>query len=389
MPGYDVSSSSVGNPDELEAEWRDLQCRSKCSFFQSWGWIGVWLKQIAAGLQPVLVRVRCEGKLVGMGIFVPRDIRRRYLFRSNALYLHEYPCDGRNMVIEYNGLLAARGHEQAVYARVIEHLFQANAGLDELYFGGIDEDVDLQDTLQRTGGGCEGVRLCLLEESPAWSVNLEAFGEGLDAYLATLSKNRRAQIRRSLREYESSGRLLLEEALDCDAALDYLDGLKQLHTQRWQKQGAAGVFANPVWEAFHRAVIREGFPEGTVQLLKVGSGKRVAGYLYNLVWRNHVYVVQTGFEAVTDKRLMPGYVVHALAVVHNRARGMTVYDLMHGDSLYKRILCNQSRTLRWVVLQRPRFKFALENLAVAVVRRWRSASVRPLAAEHDKTGSSW
>ena len=371
MPGYDTSSSSVDNPDELEADWRDLQRRSDCSFFQSWGWIGVWLKQIVTGLRPVLVRVRHEGHLVGMGIFVPRDIRRRYLFRSNALYLHEYPCDGRNMVIEYNGLLAARGHEQAVYASAIESLFQANAGLDELYFGAIDEGVDLAGALRRAGDGFEGARLRLLEESPTWSVNLAAFGEGLDAYMATLSKNRRAQIRRSLREYESSGRLQLEEARDCDAALDYLHGLKQLHTERWQKQGAAGVFANPRWEAFHRAVIRQGIAEGTIQLLKVSSGSRVAGYLYNLVWRKHVYVVQTGFEAVTDKRLMPGYVVHALAVAHNRARGMAVYDLMHGDSLYKRILCNQSRTLRWMVLQRPRLKFALENLAVAAVRRCR------------------
>ena len=372
MPGYKVSSCSAEHSDELEPEWRELQCRSDCSFFQSWGWIGVWLKQIAAGLQPMLVRVRHEDTLVGMGIFVRRDIRRRHLFRSNALFLHEYPFDGRNMVIEYNGLLAARDHEQAVYAGVISHLFQADARLDELFFGAIDERVDLTGALRQAGDSCDGISPRLLDESLAWSVDLGKFGEGIDAYLATLSKNRRAQIRRSLRDYEASGRLQLEEARDCDEALDYLAGLKQLHTRRWREKGIAGVFANPLWEEFHRAVIQQGYPEGTIQLLKVSNDSRVAGYLYNLVWRNHVYVVQTGFEAVTDKRLMPGYVVHALAVAHNRARGMAVYDLMHGDSLYKRILCNQSRTLRWVVLQRRRVKFGAENLAVATVRRCRS-----------------
>jgi CelD/BcsL family acetyltransferase involved in cellulose biosynthesis len=65
---------------------------------------------------------------------------------------------------------------------------------------------------------------------------------------------------------------------------------------------------------------------------------------------------------------MPGYVTHALAIVRNKQKGMHVYDLMHGDALYKRMLCNRTETLHWLVLQRRRLKFRLEDLAVKAVR---------------------
>jgi hypothetical protein len=50
---------------------------------------------------------------------------------------------------------------------------------------------------------------------------------------------------------------------------------------------------------------------------------------------------------------------------------MSVYDLMHGDSLYKQILCNREGKLQWVVVQRKRLKFCLEDLVVKVVRALR------------------
>ena len=86
-------------------------------------------------------------------------------------------------------------------------------------------------------------------------------------------------------------------------------------------------------------------------------------------------MLQTGFEVSKDKRLMPGYVVHCLAIVYNKQKGMKVYDLLHGNSLYKRILCNQSQTLYWLVLQRKRLKFSLEDCAVNAVRWFRRQAV--------------
>lgn len=359
------------NPDEIEHEWCALQVRAGCSYFQSWGWIGVWLKQIAMEFQPLVVRVLYGGNLVGLGIFVRREIKRHLFITSSALFLNEYPFDGRDMSIEYNGLLADHDHVGAVYSELMRHLFNTDKSLDEVFFGATAVGADSLWCLIDAGARREKLKLQSLEVSSTWAVDLESVGTGVRAYLDTLSRNRRAQIQRSFRLYEASGSLRMEEAENVDMAMEYFSGLKNLHMSRWQSRGQQGSFANKRWEALHRALILARFQYKEVQLLRVCDSEGPIGYLYNFIWRRHVYVLQTGFRESADKRLMPGYVVHALAIAHNKKQGMEVYDLMHGDSLYKRLLCNRNDSLEWLVIQRRRPKFGLENLALMLVRHAR------------------
>jgi len=365
---YRVESSVIVHPEELKPQWLDLQSRADGSYFLSWGWIGTWLAQIAVDLRPVVVKVWSDENLVGMGLFVSRDIKRHVLIHSRSLFLNEYPFDHKNMVIEYNGLLAQRDFEDMVYANVIGHLLQEYGQYDEFHFGAIADDSSLVNLEKSAGGNVD----CIInEESISWQVDLSGFAAGMDAYLASLSKNRRAQIWRSIRLYEEQGQLQLDEAGSTEEALSYFGGLKVLHTERWQSKGGRGSFANSQWEEFHRALIQARFDKGEIQLLKISNSISTIGYLYNFLWHKRVYVQQTGFRIPEDKRFMPGYVAHTLGIVHNKAKGMAVYDLMHGDSLYKRLLCNRSQKLYWVALQRNRLKFVAEKMAAGLVRRLR------------------
>ena len=241
MQAYRIESCILKHPEELRQAWLDLQERADCSYFLTWGWIGTWLQQIAITLSPVAVMVWHDEQLVGLAVFVPRNIKRRIAFRASALFLHEYPFDRNNMVIEYNGLLAARGHESAVYAEIVGHLLRDFKQYDEFHFGAIAEGPDL-DNLQQAAGS--HARLLINDESTAWQVDLKALEPGMDGFLATLSKNRRTQLRRSLRLYEEQGPLRLDEAQHMEQALDFFDGLKVLHTERRQLKGEGGAFAN-------------------------------------------------------------------------------------------------------------------------------------------------
>ena len=342
-----------------------MQKRACCSYFQAWGWIRTCLVQIAIDLQPVVVKVWLNGQLVGIGLFVSRDIKRRVIFHSRAMLLNEYPFDGRNMVIEYNGLLVARGCETAAYKKTIQFLLHEFNEHDEFMFGAVTEDTCFDSLFKMQ---INDAKLFIKESSQTWFVDLARIPDDIDEYLASMSKNRRAQIRRSIRLYENQGSLQINEAQNIEEAQSFFDGLKELHTKRWLSKGQPGSFANPRWEAFHRALIQNRFDTGEIQLLRVGNGSVVIGYLYNFVWQKHVYVLQTGFGDSADKRLMPGYVTHVLAIVYNRSKGMTVYDFMHGDNLYKKLLCNNSQKLLWVVLQRRRLSFVVEEFAVGIVR---------------------
>jgi hypothetical protein len=69
------------------------------------------------------------------------------------------------------------------------------------------------------------------EDSTARYVDLTCFPPGIDGYLASLSRNRRGQIRRSMKAYEQGGSLDINESENLEQALLYFDRLKVLHTE--------------------------------------------------------------------------------------------------------------------------------------------------------------
>lgn len=365
MPNYRTESCAIEHPQEIKQAWCQLQEDADCSYYQSWGWIGIWLEKIALKMKPVAIKVWAGDDLIGLSVFVGGGIKRHCIIHSRAMFLNEYPLEGKNMVIEYNGVLAARGFEKVVYEETANFLLKEFKDYDEFMFSAIAEGASF-DSLIKTQ--VNNAKFIVEQSSPSWFVDLACIPDDINGYLAGFSKNRRAQIRRSMQLYENQGALQIDEAQTIEQAQAYFDRLKVLHTHRWVSKGQPGLFANQKWEAFHRAMIQSRFDEGEIQLLKVSNGSTEIGYLYNFVWRKHIYVLQTGFDGSPDKKLMPGYVTHVLAILHNKSRGMSVYDLMHGDSLYKRMLCNRSQRLLWVVLQRQRLNFLLEKVAVDMVR---------------------
>jgi len=116
----------------------------------------------------LVVRVWFEDTLVGMGVFVRKRVTRRLIIHSDALFLNEYPFDGRNMVVEYNGLLADPSHQLAVYHETIAYLFQTYNSYNELFFSALRSKSHLIDL----AGQIKGVPLKILEESSAWSVSM-------------------------------------------------------------------------------------------------------------------------------------------------------------------------------------------------------------------------
>ncbi len=371
MSDYYVESEAITNLDVLKKNWLALQGHADCSFFQSWGWIGNWLEQIAKPLSPRLICVYWHQRVVGLGIFVPTVLRRHLVLYSHSMFLNEAPFDGNNMVIEYNGLLAARNHEAAVYQYTLGFLLQHYPTMDEYFFSALTTTKDYVESAADQYSA--KVKIICQEISNAWSLTLDYPGNEVNDYLATLGKNRRLQIKRSLRLYAQEGGVQIEAAQTPDQALTFMDGLKLLHTQRWQQSGKGGSFANPHWDKFHRAIIKHCFPDGEIQLLRVFNAQADIGYLYNFLWRGRVYVLQTGFAQEQDKRLMSGYVCHVLAIDYYKNKGMAIYDLMHGDSLYKKLLCNQSQPLYWLVVQRKEWRFLVEDVARVVVRRLRKS----------------
>ena len=72
---------------------------------------------------------------------------------------------------------------------------------------------------------------------PSYFVDLSLLRRGSDDYLKSVSSNSRRLTRRSIKQYESHGPLLLKEATGTVDALMMLEKLKVLHQNEWMRRG--------------------------------------------------------------------------------------------------------------------------------------------------------
>ncbi len=351
----------------LEGEWRQLESVAGGSFFQSWGWIGCWLETLPTELQPQLLRVHHQDASRGLGLLVGNTIVRHRLLRSRGLFLHE---TGRPeldcLTIEHNGLLAEESRVEDLAVRAFEELCR-HEDWDELFIGGVDLETAMR--YRRAAANC-ALRVHEVDRKPWYAVDLGRVRDAGD-FLALLSGNSRYQIRRSMRDYEQAGPLQVTVARTRDEARQCFDRLAGLHQASWRSRGQTGAFARDHFCRFHRRLIEREFASGTIQLSRICAGEQEIGYLYNFVHHGRVYAYQSGFAYANDGKRKPGLVCHALAVSLCARQGLVTYDLLAGDSQYKRTLATGGGEMVWLSLQRPRMRFRLEHRARRLRDAWR------------------
>lgn len=346
----------------MAALWQSVAARGRHSFFLTWHWVGCWLRE--SGVSPVLLFAMRGQTPVGAAILCrPRDASPSRVVPK--LHLNSAGDGGFDApFIEYNGFLlaedgAAQIEEAMVAGLAAMPAFRGHGkGLawGRLSFPGVE--ARLFAALERTG-----LPSRQLTELPSPYVDLGAIRAGGVAYLATRSRNTRQQIRRSIRLFEASGPLKLSAAANIDEAFAIFSELKTLHQRRWTAKGKPGAFAEPFFENFHQALIRDAWPSGAIDLLRVSAGERTIGCLYNFLHQGCAYAYQSGFTVDDDARLKPGLISHALAIERYLAAGLDRYLLLAGESRYKISLATGSDTLYWLETTRPGLLGSVSRLA--------------------------
>lgn len=356
--------SPIGSMSALEARWRVLEAVADGPFFLSWSWIGAWLRVLPDHNSLYLYECidPATAQPVALAIVSKEHITRKWLIRSSVLTLNEISDTGFNLCIEYNGLLARTEFATAAWAQLIHVLQYQLDDWDELKLTNIPEA-----TIQQLPTDPQ-LRFIADECHPTWIASLRDV-ISVDDILKRLSRNRRGQLRRSIKEYTALGALEIEMAASTDEALRFFNDMGVLHTERWNTVGKRGAYASPVWVRFHHDLIESAFNRGEIQLLRIRCGSRNIGFIYNFLWRGSVLMLQSGFVNETSNILRPGYVSHLLAMEFNAKRGEANYDFMMGDSEYKRVLGTASQPMMSVRLQKRRLKFSIEDVITGLYRR--------------------
>jgi CelD/BcsL family acetyltransferase involved in cellulose biosynthesis len=378
---------------ELEGEWRELLTRADHSFFLSWTWTATWLNSLPAADRPALMRSRCAGRTVGLAFLSSRKVTRHGFIRSHGVHLNSTgDSDLDDITIEYNALLIDKAMHDPVQTAMLQHLMTEVSAWDECHLPGMTHvaheltsaagtrlrqrtSTTFQVDLDRLGSESQATSDAL-EQAPTMAMAAskgasKGASKDIEGYLELLGQKPRYHIRRSLRQYALLGPLKLEAAQTQAQAQAFMAELQTLHSAYWASKGRPGAFLNPYVVSFHTQLIDAAFARGEVQLLRLSAGDKVISCMYNFIYQGKVYHYQSGINyTLFDGQDSPGLVSHAMAVSFNALAGQRVYDFMAGDQQYKRSLCTDTGELHWLVLQRNRLKFNIEDLLRRGKRRF-------------------
>jgi len=179
-------------------------------------------------------------------------------------------------------------------------------------------------------------------------------GADFEAYLGTLDKKERHEVRRKMRRAETAGAVRLERS--ADPAAD-LDAFVDLHQKRW---GAEGLFPLTTGGDQSRTFFRRLFEllggDGMIQLhfLAVDGRRIAAGVWFEDAGAWYLYNAGVDPEA---RELSPGVLLSATAIQAAIAAGRRRFDFLRGDEPYK---------YEWGAIDEP-----IQRLLVVRTQGWR------------------
>lgn len=333
--------------DRVQDIWTSLESESpSVSFFNSWGWVSTWLTCLPNNLTLDLI-VNVENDVPVCCFFLGATYQTENKFKKSRGFLNSTGFEKYDdLVIEYNSLLCPKhdiNHQLAIALASLNNIeefrFSHTTNIDFDHF---------QDYFQRS------------ESNPSYWVNLKDI-DPEKGYLSYLSKNKRNQIKRSIKAYESTSELKIEFATDIAQAKSFFKNLEILHQQEWIKRGKSGAFAEPFFKTFHDKLISTRFEQGEIQLIRIFNDEEDVGYLYNFVFNNDILFYQSGFNYKADNKFRPGIVSHYLAITQCLEKGFNKYNFLVGKTQYKESLSTHSDILYSVVLSRKTVKSRIEN----------------------------
>jgi CelD/BcsL family acetyltransferase involved in cellulose biosynthesis len=338
--------------DRLVPRWRTLlQNAVHAQPVMTPLWLLAWWREFGEGEGRGLrvLSVEDEGELIGL---VPLSLRTKAYRRAIPVRRLELLGTGEDesneICSEYVGAIAKRGREHEVASATARSLRRRAFGAwDELHMPRMSGDDPFVHRLA-IALSSSGIATVLEQSGASPYVPLPSTW---DEYLRLLPSSRRYLVTRSLRELEQwagEGRYALRVARTAEELTEGRTILRDLHAERWEAAGRAGVFSGDRFTRFHDEVMRKTLAGEDGISLELGwleaRGKPIAA-TYNLVYANRVYFYQGGRSVHVPLKLRPGIAMHALSIRRSIEARRSEYDFLGGTSRYKMDLALATRPL--------------------------------------------
>lgn len=350
----------------IKQSWATLGATIPGHAFLNECWMAPWFDVVSLNHNPILITVKKTDSIAALAVAHIIRIKRRGVFYRNVLYFNEVPIPPNDMVIEYNGILAAKEDYQQAWATILNTLKQ-ELSWDEIKINKIDPE---QTPAILTAIKANNLLSFIEREDTSPYAVLNKNESWQETEKANLSSNRRRQVKKAKQLYEEKyGKLSLVKIIDKAHVDTFWARMEELHTAHWNEKGNSGAFANTLWTNFNRNMISNWLEAGTVQLTQYNAGDTPIGYLFNLVVEDRAYNIQCGFLYEQDNRLKPGFVCHHMCMEYCHTVGVQKYYYLAGGEDYKVSLSSEIDKLDWICIRKSNRKFLLEDLLVETVRK--------------------
>ncbi|MCX6028513.1 MAG: GNAT family N-acetyltransferase [Chloroflexi bacterium] len=332
----------------LQNEWNDLLRRSRSdTIFLTWEWQTIWWRYVGASRGPLyLLAARDAGRLIGiLPLYLSDDSGQRTLQVVGCIEVSDY----LDLIIE-------AGKEEPVYAAFLAWL----TGHPERSAAESKDETpawDLVDLCNQPVASPAHTRLAEMARESGWIV--EVFQEDVcpvitlpaeyarppsddpqqgalqlwEAYLESLDKKERHEIRRKLRRLEREAPearvRLVTGGPELDAAMADFIALHRLSSQ------AKDAFMTDEMQGFFRAIAAALAERGWLQLSTLEIAGRPAASYFCFDYANQILVYNSGYDPQASPQLSPGWVLLARLIQDAIAQGRTRFDFLQGNEDYK------------------------------------------------------
>jgi hypothetical protein len=334
-------AQALGRHPQVPAWWSDLYKASpEATVFVSPQWVQTWLDVYGRPFSGQWLRwTTTDGRTVGGVLVLWRTVWCKGVPLRTCTLNASGHTHGRSPETEFNQVLHLPEFAEAISADLAGYLQQQR--WDRVQLSGYEQTPFFESLVGKLN--CVELET---EVKRAPYVDLDNLQH--QSYENSLNSKARLQVRQSLSRYEQlRGALSIDEAQDEPSRRLYLSELAQLHNATWKERGMRGSFACDAFTRFHEQLLRALGTSGEIKLMRVRAAEQVIGYLYAFVHAGKAYLYQSGFHYEQDAKLRPGLASHALAVRLCAAQGLNEYNLMAGESQYKRTLARERRTVCW------------------------------------------
>lgn len=363
---------------ELGMEWNRLHARARgATIFNAWLWQYQWWRVYGGGRPLRVLVARSAGEVTGiLALYVGEETA----FNRPVRALRLVGTGGDTHPDDLGPVIDADNERDT--ARALARAAVALADGDLLLVSDLDPQATFTEELE-LAARLAGRPLNLGRTERIAYIRLPGSWE---RYLASLSANRRADIRRARRRLAANHATRFR-VWDDGARLDSATRLlADLHRRRWASAGGSEAFASPQYLAFHGAIIRSSFARGWLRLYCLEIDGAMAAMLYCYRFRNLVFLMQGGFDPAWSA-CKPGTVLLSHAIEHAIDEGNEVFDFLRGEHRYKDHLATGSRETVYVTAfrrsllclafaLRPSYVPMRRNSLPARARRWLRRALR-------------